>query len=144
MAWIKPTAIVPNARLIDCGNGQYADNVIVMISDGMSGCPGGQMFRASLDQPVVRSSTAIGVNQWSHLTVTMETTKMAIYVNGSLATMFSYGFEWTPRNVNRTMCYLGKSSWNDAYLQAYLDEIKIFDYALTNSQIQIEMDDLSL
>jgi hypothetical protein len=47
------------------------------------------------------------------------------------------------KGVERKMNYFGKSNWDiDALFDGCLDEIKIFDRALSQKKIQIEMNTL--
>lgn len=138
MAWVKPFSTIGQGRLLDCGFGQ-TDNVIVLISSGNSNLPAAQIFRGSSSRPVVESSAAIDLNEWGHLAVTFQDKTMTIYVNGSMTATQTYADVWTPQGVSRPMCYIGKSNWNDAYVKAYFDEIKIFNAALTIDQVQTEM-----
>ncbi|HSO87094.1 MAG TPA: glycoside hydrolase, partial [Draconibacterium sp.] len=75
-------------------------------------------------------------NTWMHIAVTFNGKLASIYINGQLAskryTMF------TPELIHGDSLYLGgnpKRS-NNYYITARLDDIKIFDVALTANQVQ--------
>ena len=46
-----------------------------------------------------------------------------------------------PISVNRTYAAIGENQWTDPHPMAYFDELKIFNIALTQAQIQAHMNE---
>jgi O-glycosyl hydrolase len=75
-------------------------------------------------------------NTWMHITITFNGKLASIYINGQLASERYMMF--TPDIIHGDSLYLGgnpKRS-NNYYITARLDDIKIFDVALTANQVQ--------
>lgn len=130
--WVYPRSFGNWARIIDFGNGAGSNNVLLSYTYGASGAPGfyveGNQFAATQTLPL---------NQWSHIAATLSGTTATIYINGVAAgtSIFS-----APANVTRNNCYIGKSNWNgDAYADAVFDELRIWNIARTESEIQSSM-----
>ncbi len=79
------------------------------------------------------------LNQWQHVSFTFSnsTLKSFFYLNGTLKN--SITATAAPNNVLRTKNYIGKSNWGGPNVDAIYDEIKIFSVALTQPQIQKEI-----
>lgn len=121
------------SRILDFGNGTPLDNVVFGLSDQRSGRPAlhvfGQDYASSITAP-----NPVPTNQWIHLAVTLRTNFAILYVNGTPVTS---GTVLPPAPVLRTNNYLGKSAWtNDEYLDASLDEVRIWNVARTEAEIQ--------
>ena len=141
MTWIYPRAFDNLARIIDFGNGADSDNVVWMFSYDTTG----QLYQY-LDQSAnaildYHTSQSIQLNQWQHVSFVFDksspSNNINIYVNGVL-------FDTTTltgqlNNVIRTSNYIGKSNAADPNANAIFDELKIFNVALTQSQIRFEM-----
>lgn len=132
LAWVKPTSFTGNSRIIDCGNGQSSDNVIIMYTSGVSGNPAVQLFRGGNAQSTLVSSKATTVNRWYHLAVVLDERNLTIYVNGSSAASIAYT---GPNGVVRSSCFIGRSNWGDADASIYLDDIFIYDRDLSLYEI---------
>ena len=79
------------------------------------------------------SSQAISKNQWYHLAFTLQVNTFKMYINGNptLSTQTSY----VPPNILRS----GTFALPDQWTMAIFDEIKIYNKALTNAEISIEI-----
>ena len=132
LAWVKPTAFTGNSRIIDCGNGQSSDNVIIMYTSGSGGRPAVQLFKGGASQPTLISSKITSINRWYHLAVVLDERNLTIYVNGSSVASLAYS---RPNGVVRSSCFIGKSNWGDADASIYLDDIYIYDRDLSLYEI---------
>lgn len=139
MLWVKVVAITENARILDFGNGANSDNVFLSISDGLTGYPSMGVFNGSNETLVVANSQ-LQINEWTHLTAVLSSGLQIIYINGvEVANEPSYE---VPARVLRKKCYIGKSGWtgsNYQYLNAYIDDFKIYNRALGIDEIQADM-----
>jgi hypothetical protein len=140
MAWVYPRAFTDNVRLIDFGNGASADNMVFSISFGTTGNPYQALVIGAANPFFSASTQSLQLNKWQHVAFTFSSSTMiaSIYVNGTLT-----GEKTSPalpNNLVRTQNYIGKSNWaGESFANAIYDEIKIFNVALTQFQVQIEM-----
>lgn len=75
------------------------------------------------------------VHQWVHVAVTYNGSVATLYVNGGFQNSGSVSL--SPANFNPAANYLGKSQWpSDPYFSGRLDDVCIYNYALSNLQIQ--------
>ncbi|MBL7813632.1 MAG: hypothetical protein JNL70_01415 [Saprospiraceae bacterium] len=133
-AWVYPKSHTYYSRIIDFGNGPNADNIILSTSEAINGKP---VFALSGQGQIV-SSKALTLNQWNHVAVTLNGTLGTLYVNGVVVGTRTYST--APANVLRNNCYIGKSNWSqDAPLNGSLDEVRIWNRALLQCEIQKNM-----
>ena len=131
--WVYPRNFTHYARLIDFGNGQDVNSVVLSITEASNGVPvfyiEGQYFAANRSLPL---------NQWSHLSATLKGNVATIYINGTPAGTTT--FNRLPANVTRNNCYIGRSNWpGDGYASASMDEIRLWNRALPQCEIQNNM-----
>ncbi len=131
--WVYPKSFDNWARVMDFGNGAGNNCVLLAYTYGTSGSPGfyvgGSQFAANQTLPL---------NQWSHIAATLSGNTATIYINGVAAGTANFP---VPANVIRNNCYIGKSNWGgDPYANAAFDELRIWNFAKTQSQIQASMD----
>ena len=129
--WVYPKSFANWARIIDFGNGAGSNNVLLAYTYGTSGAPGfyveGSQFQATQTLPL---------NQWSHIAATLSGTTATIYINGVAAGTATFP---APVNITRNNCYIGKSNWGDPYANAVFDELRIWNTAKTQAEIQASM-----
>lgn len=137
IGWVMPVSLPVNSRLIDFSRGAALDNVYVVLSDGNSKPYTGVWNNGASGPDVVSQSITLPLNQWSHLASTLSGTTLSIYINGTLANSLSGSY--TPMNVTRTQCYIGKNPWdssvNVSNTVAYFDDIKIYNRALSQYEV---------
>ena len=92
------------------------------------------------------------MNQWYHIAVVMQAVNVSaasatwfIYVNGQLlpySTQLQSGATFTafqganlPLPVARPQSYIGRSDYGDPTLSAIFDAVRVYDYALSSSQV---------
>ena len=141
-AWIRPRKNNNWARVVDFGNGQFSDNILLAHTSGTSGRPYFQIWKGSTSISGLSSPNVLPLNQWTHLAVTLEVKSAKMFINGKLDC--SGTASDVPNKITRTENYVGRSNWyqppdNDPDTEADIDEIKIFDRALTAKQINFEM-----
>ncbi|HOK65173.1 MAG TPA: family 16 glycosylhydrolase [Anaerohalosphaeraceae bacterium] len=131
--WAKPTAVKNYARFIDLGNGEAANNIIF----ARSGTSNNLLFKVygkDTSDGTVTASNAIELNRWQFFAATVNTSgAVKIYKNGQVIQTGTTTWPW---GLRRTKNYIGRSNWSaDAYYQGMMDEIRIYDYALTDAEI---------
>ncbi len=130
-AWINLRSYQHYSRIIDFGNGENNDNVIL----GFSGDSDNLFISfnsAQSQKMLIASSVSIKLNQWYHVAFVLSKTKGKIYVDGSSA---ADGTLYVPTNVKRNYNYIGKSNWPDPNADAVYDDLKIYNEALSAESI---------
>jgi alpha-tubulin suppressor-like RCC1 family protein len=134
--WVYARSFNSWSRFIDFANGQNLDNVYLAFSAGTSGQPAMGVFINS-GNPVIEATQPIPTNQWVHLAATVRGTTGTIYTNGMVAVT---GTVNAAPNVTRTNNYIGRSAYpQDGYANAIFDDIRIWNVARTQAQIQAFM-----
>ena len=133
--WAYPTAVKNWARFIDLGNGPSNDNIIVT-REGTTNHLAVRIYEGGSAGSLVRASDAIELNKAQFFAVTVSnrsSNNVKIYKNGQL---IQTGTTAIPRSIWRTANYIGRSNWSaDSYYQGSLDDIRVFDYALSESEV---------
>ncbi|MEK7609595.1 MAG: DUF4082 domain-containing protein [Patescibacteria group bacterium] len=81
----------------------------------------------------VTSTATITANQLTHVACTWDGSSFRLYINGALNTSVSQTI--TPA-INSSPLYLGQYGGNSDRLQGVLDEVRIYNRSLSNSEIQ--------
>ena len=131
--WISVKQISNSIRIIDFGNGNKSDNVYLYASYNatISG-PFSLIFNMDQSQPRVFSNTALQLNVWTHLASTYSNGTCKIYVDGNLT---GAGNCQVPRAVNRSKSYVGTSENQNRYLNAEIDELRIYNRSLNETEL---------
>ncbi len=131
-AWVKP-ALVSNVRqgVINKGN----DGYFLAGTTEQQGFPAGGATVGPT--PVVsQGKTLLAANSWSHLAITFNGSFMRLYVNGIPVASEAYrGRIATSTNPLQ----IGGDSALGRYFNGAIDEIRIYNTALTQPQIQNDM-----
>ena len=86
---------------------------------------------------LVGSSQQLPLNQWTHLATTLNGSTATIFINGNPV---GSGTVLVPGNFVRTNNYFGRSLFGgDGYANAIFDDIRIWNVARTQTQIQQTM-----
>ena len=137
--WFYPTQSFPKTALI--GETFEGDGKIkfALFSEDVGG--GVQNIRAgfyspSTDWVQVTSSANFSFNQWTHIAATYDQTNVKIYVNGALTCTLA-NTNALPTGSERWL--LGKKWDEPNYFPGKMDEIRIWNVARTQTQIQNSM-----
>jgi alpha-tubulin suppressor-like RCC1 family protein len=136
-AWVYERAYASYMRVLDFGNAQCSDSVI-LCQNGGTGEPALIVFYGGSSSQVAAGPQPLPLNQWVHLAATLSNTTAILYVNGSpVATNSAMP---PPNRVNRTNNYVAKSNWaGDPAVNAIIDDVRIWDVALSWTNIQANM-----
>jgi PKD repeat protein len=128
-AWVYPQAIKSGSVLLkeQAGGAVYnlypyedADLPISSLNDGVG-------YR------VISGTKQLPINQWTHLTSTYDGLNQRLYVNGvQVSSRAQKGLIKPSTGVLRIG---GNSIWGE-FFQGYIDEVRIYNRALTNAEIQ--------
>lgn len=77
---------------------------------------------------------------WANITLVLTNMKMELYLNGELVDS-QYGINTSISSLGKNLLgYIGKSFYNgDSYFKGYIDNIKIYDKALTAKEVATEL-----
>jgi glucose/arabinose dehydrogenase/PKD repeat protein/fibronectin type 3 domain-containing protein len=84
----------------------------------------------------VSMGSALPIGQWSHLAITFNGSVAAFYRNGSLVTSAPLSVSLSARD---SLFYMGADVSNSQFLNATLDDLRIYRRALDQAQIQADM-----
>lgn len=89
---------------------------------------------------VYNTTEVMPINQWTHLAATYDGSNAKIYINGDLASGSQVGSGYGSVVHSSYNIYLCFEDWvGGMYMPAQLDEVNIWDYALSQSEIQTYM-----
>ena len=132
-AWIQPTASQGGWRTImQRETDAYFLNA--SNSDGPLRPAGGGTFGSSVTY--VSGPTASPVNAWTHVALTYDGTTLRLFVNGTqVATQAATGAIQTTTNP----LWIGGNSPYGEYFAGLIDEVRVYNRALTATEIQTDM-----
>lgn len=142
-AWIYPYSLGYFSRVLDFGNGESADNLYLTYSTSYDGLSAVGLF--NYDQLVLfgKAVSSLVTNQWSHVALVANGTNFKLYINGIFQNELTSSAPM--RNIVRENCYFGKSAWAvDSASDLSLDEIRIYQTALSQEQVLNDMNTLTL
>ncbi len=128
-AWVSPTAVSGSwADVIEKGN----DNYFLMAgSSAGGGVPAGGGTIG-----LTYGTAAITANTWTHLAVTYDKTTIRLYVNGAQVSTLANTANLATSTDALT---IGSDPFYGQYFQGLIDELRIYNVALTPAQIQADM-----
>jgi hypothetical protein len=142
LAWVRMKSIGYSIRLIDFGNGQQNENVVLSLSLLYSGKP--FFYFHSVDKELYGYSTKeLVLNQWKHIACVFSFPYYFIYIDGIEVTQpgsQTSHASFSLTNIVRSSNFIGKDNWqSDEYADGDFDELEIFNRALTKEEIIVEM-----
>jgi hypothetical protein len=129
--WVKWNGGNNWQRIIDFGAGE-TDNMFLTPKAQDAGLRFALKIGGGSEQQLNTSALTIG--EWTHVAVTLDGNTGRLYVNGELMDT-NPGLTNNPINLPQTANYVGKSQYPDAELNGLIDELKIYNYALTTAEI---------
>ena len=133
-AWIYPTATMTGWRTVMMKEQPSADIYYLSANTDINQPATGVSVGGTIRQ--LDAGTTIPVNAWTHLTATYDGTTQRLYINGvqvaSGAQTGSITTSISPLHIG------GNSIWGE-YFNGYIDEVRIYNRALTTSEIQADM-----
>ena len=139
-AWAKWNSFNNWSRLLDLANGPASDNILVANS-GTSNDLNFSIYAGTCGFACgsgINVPNALTAGVWTHIAVTVDNSGAAkLYINGAER---GSGSLYIPRDIARTLCYLGKSNWgSDGSFDGEMDEVRIYNNVLDECQIADNM-----
>ena len=123
------------SRLIDFGNGDGYDNILLTLSYYDTGEPLVRVYKdMDYDAMGSPSSQALVISQWTHVASILQGNNISVFLNCTLT--HSETITFTPRNLIRTNNYIGKSNWDNEYANAKFRNVRIYNRALSQSELR--------
>ncbi|MBN1125162.1 MAG: hypothetical protein JXA82_09145 [Sedimentisphaerales bacterium] len=141
--WAYPMIAGNWANFIQFSNGAPGDNIFFCRS-GTSTTLQFRTANGEAQNTALNALVAIELNSWQMFTVTLDASGVAkVYKNGLRCTYYNANGSINtpqvtmpiPNVVPRINNFIGKSAWNDAYFTGQIDEVRIYNYALTDDEI---------
>jgi fibronectin type 3 domain-containing protein len=133
--WVKADTFSSWQRIFDFG---FDTNTYMFLTTQYSGSSGAPRFAIRLNNSAeqgINSSVSLSLGVWYHI---------ALILNGSVGILYINGIE-RGRNSSMTLNpsslgattqnYIGKSQWNDPYLNGKIDDFRIYAHAFTAAEV---------
>ncbi len=133
--WFKSNNNKDFTRIFELGNGVNMDNILLYIYNGKIGVTIYIVNSNSGDK--INISENINNNTWNHIVWTLQPTQTGAYWIIYLNNKVIYtGIGVYPINLNRTECYLGKSTWtNISNFNGSISNFVMYQKVLSISEI---------
>ena len=140
--WVYYTPSVGTwARTFDFGNGP-ANNNILLARNGTSTNLTYEIWQGGASLGQQTPTGVLPTGQWIYVTETLApgpggNNISTLYINGQLApNNATRTYAALPNIITRTSNYIGKSNWADGYMDGYMDELFVYDRALSSTETQ--------
>ncbi len=139
-AWVNPAVIDSAWRdVIYKGDNNYDNYFVEGTSPNNDSPVGGGTFGSGafgLTNVTTTGASGLPTNQWSHVAATYDGTQLEFYVNGTqISSRPQTGNIMTSINA----LHIGGDMANGQYFNGEIDEIRVYNLALTAAQIQADM-----
>lgn len=133
-AWVKANSLNDYARLFDFGTGTGSYMFLApKVGSGMQFSITVNGNAAGAEQTV--SGPALTAGEWRHVAVTLADSTGILYVDGKEAGR-NTNMTLTPKDLGKTKNnYIGKSQYADPYLDAAIDDFRIYSRALSEAEV---------
>ncbi len=133
MMWVKTNNANMWERVFDFGDNTDNNMFFTSYAYG-AGYRFAQKFNGSTEQ-MVSGTNALPKNTWTHVAVTVSATnkRATVYINGERVS--STILDVWPESFSGKANYLGKSQYDDPYFGGYMDDVRIFNYALSETEV---------
>ncbi|NRQ31396.1 PKD domain-containing protein [Nonomuraea sp. NN258] len=131
-AWVRPTTLASWRTLVMKQHAGGFAYVLTASSD--SNRPHAVIHTTG--EADIGSAAALSLNTWSHLATTYDGTTLRLYVNGAQVGQRTAGGPM--RTDNGVLRIGGNSLWGE-YFHGLIDEVRIYNRALSAAQIQADM-----
>ena len=132
--WVRPTAVGSGWRTVMLKE-QPSNLIYALYAGNGNGRAASDVFTTS--DLGISGTAATPLNAWTHLAATYDGTTQRLFVNGvQVATKAMTG----PIKVSTgALRFGGNNTWNDEWFAGLLDELRVYNRALTATEIQADM-----
>ena len=139
MLWVKLMATGYYPRIFEFSNGVVVDSFMISFEDTANVRSSTSNSANSAWNLFAVSNTSLSLGVWAHVATTVDTNAHIIYVNGKQ--VGNAAGSTCRGGIIRNSCKIGRSDSYPTipYLNAVLDEIKMFNRVLNQTEIFNEM-----
>ncbi|AQZ67377.1 hypothetical protein BKM31_43255 [[Actinomadura] parvosata subsp. kistnae] len=131
-AWVNPATVNSWRTVI---HKQYGNDLAYVLAAGNDNNRPAAIIHTT-GEVATGGTASLPLNTWSHLAATYDGTTLRLYVNGVLASQRAAG--GPIRTDNGVLRIGGNSLWSE-YFSGLIDEVRIYNRALSAVQIQTDM-----
>ena len=129
--WVKWSGTDNYQRIFDFGNDTTE---YMFLTPNIDGEIRFAIRTATINEQQLNSTEAIATDVWTYIAITLSGDTARMYVDGELVAT-NTGTTIDPMDIAPVNNYFGKSQWPDPYFDGQVDEVKIYNYALTTEDI---------
>jgi hypothetical protein len=133
-AWVNPTTVNDWQTLLMKQNSTSDDFTYALMSNTPYGGPGGWVSIGGARSS--ESPTRLAANTWTHVAATFDGSNLRFYRNGALVTTVAVSGSAVPSTG--ALFIGGNAIWGE-YFAGTIDEVRIYNRALTAAQITTDM-----
>ena len=130
-AWVKPTTLSSWRTIIL--KEKTTSLAYALYANTDTGKPSAEMYGTS----ALAGTTQLPLNTWTHIAATYDGTTLKLYINGSMvsskSTSITIRISLDPLRIG------GNTKWGE-YFNGLIDEVRIYNRALTNLEIENDRD----
>ncbi|MDD2782018.1 LamG-like jellyroll fold domain-containing protein, partial [Sulfuricurvum sp.] len=136
-AWVKlnaypSTALQARIPIVAKGDNNNWEYALYVYRDHKAGL---SVWQSSGSSYMEISGGDLALNTWYHISGVLKKGSFArVYINGNLVVESTSGFSGTTTNGTSPL-YIARRGSGNNYLNGYVDEVKIFDKALSQAQV---------
>ncbi|MFC7337926.1 LamG-like jellyroll fold domain-containing protein [Haloferula chungangensis] len=135
MAWVKPLGSGQlNPRIVSVGPGNNSLHSYSMILGGTSS-PRPYQFFGHQSTEVKSANTSVQNSQWVHLAITYDGQRVKFFLNGQPDGVVSASGTMKDIGANALLT-IGNARGSSDWFNGVLDEVKIYNYSLSEAQIE--------
>ena len=132
-AWVRLNSVDSWARIFDFGSGTGKNMFMTPTYWGNALRFG--IKKDDLEQNINSNQGPLSTGVWTHVTVTLRGNRGTLYVNGA-PVGHNNSITWDPCDLGHTIQnWIGRSQWNDPYLDSQFDEFRIYDVAFSANEV---------
>jgi Concanavalin A-like lectin/glucanases superfamily/Chitobiase/beta-hexosaminidase C-terminal domain/IPT/TIG domain/Fibronectin type III domain len=132
-AWVSPSSAPTGWQDVIY---KPLDNYFLEAASSNGNKPGTGVLLTSSAEPVVYGSAQLAGSTWTHLAMTYDGTTLKIYVNGTLVSSATQSGTIT---TSTDALQIGGDTTYGQYFKGVIDEVRVYNIALTQAQIQSDM-----
>jgi beta-galactosidase len=132
--WVKLNSVSTSSRLFDFGTGT---NNYMFLTPSSNSAVRFAIRTPGVGEQTISGTTALPAGAWTHVLVTLSGSTGKLYVNGAPVGTNSSMTLFPSSLGNTTSNYIGRSQFDDPYLNGYVDEFQIFNRALSDTEIAV-------
>jgi hypothetical protein len=145
MAWVKMREYGRLTRLLETGTRYYEEQMLFLLSNAKRAVQ--NSYHETNGSWYINYTPGhlhgiLELNEWHHVAWTKSGRKARTYIDGVLVGHITLDENHEVKSVVREKNFIGRSSWHeygDQDLHADIDELKIFDCALDEAAVKMEM-----